>query len=111
MSQSNIITICVCDLGILKPYNISIKARSNKHADAEYRAIYKKGRLVSHDIRIYMGNAFRSLNTLIVHELIHAWQEENGVNEIHGKDFRYIARELSKKYKLPDIYIPGVDID
>ena len=97
-------------LGIQKPYKIVLKP-SLKNA-AEYYAMYRKEKLVSHLIRINVGNLAhdtRDLNTLIVHEFIHAWQEEKELTEIHGEYFKQMAKILSKEFNLPNIYIKGTD--
>ena len=97
-------------LELKKPYKIVLKP-SLRYA-AEYYAMYRKEKLVSHLIRINVGNLAhdtRDLNTLVVHEFIHAWQEEIGLTEIHGYYFKKMAKILAEEFMLPNIYIKGTD--
>lgn len=100
-------------LGLKKPVNLRIVTRKNRFADAEYEAEYsdKTGKLKEHQITIYYKNNCRDLDTLIAHELIHAWQEENKKTEIHGKYFIKYARKMEKDFNLKEIYIEGVDLN
>lgn len=99
-------------LGLKKPFDIQIKSRKHKNMDAAYWALNRKGKLVSHLIRVYTGNdSARSLECLIAHELIHAWQEENNILEIHGTKFIKMAEKIEYKFGISNIYIPGVDKD
>jgi Zn-dependent peptidase ImmA (M78 family) len=93
------------------PVEIVIKSKEKKNADANYWGMYnRKGILKSHLIHIYAGNqSERSLNSLIAHELIHAWQEEQGLKEIHGPEFIKLARNIEYDYDLENVYL--VDID
>lgn len=98
-------------LQIEKPYKIVIKPKL-KGNRGEYYGMYRKGRLVSHLIRVSLHDMqyeLRTLDTLIVHEFIHAWQEEKGISEIHGAEFRKMARSLGNVLNLENIYIRGVD--
>lgn len=101
-------------LRLEKPFQIQLKSRKNKNQDAAYWAIYQDGgdgELSSHLIRIYLGNnADRSVNSLIAHELIHAWQEENLIKEIHGQEFRTMSAQVSRRFSLKNVYIPERDI-
>ncbi len=98
-------------LGLKKPFSVEIKSRKKKDCDAAYWGLYnEKGNLKSHLIRVYLGNnSNRSLETLIAHELIHAWQEEKGLKEIHGPEFIKMARKMEYKFCLSNIYIPEID--
>lgn len=110
MPHDNIIEKCVEILGITRPYSIRIYSKSKEDADALYIARYSKARKnLTHEIRIYLGDNYRSLETLIVHEFIHAWQEEMGLTENHGKYFKKLAKELGILFDLPDIYLKGID--
>lgn len=106
-----IIAKCVRILGLERPFDIQIKSRRHKSMDAAYWGLRtESGKLQSHLIRVYLGNEeSRSLDTLIAHELIHAWQEENKLKEIHGVTFRYWAEKLEYIFGLEGIYIPGTD--
>lgn len=100
-------------LGLKKPVNLRIVTRKNRFADAEYEAEYsdKTGKLKEHLITVYYKNNSRDLDTLIAHELIHAWQEENKKQETHGKYFKKYARKMEKQFGLHEIYIDGVDLE
>lgn len=107
----NLIRQTIGFLGIQKPYKIVLKPTLKGNA-AEYYEMRRKGRLVSHLIRISIDNLQtdrRCLDTLIAHEFIHAWQAENDIVEIHGKQFRKMARGLGNVLGLEDIYIRGID--
>ena len=114
-----LIDYCVEWLGLEKPYTIKLNSKGKKSASAEYRASYNRGDiLVSHQINIYLGNQdtdSRDIETLIAHELIHAYQEEHNIIEIHGDDFASIAEMLTftlnaAGFQIGQIYIPGTDI-
>jgi hypothetical protein len=98
-------------LGLKKPVNIRIINRKNKWADADYEAEYsdKTGKLKEHLITIYYKDNCRDFDTLVAHELIHAWQEENKKAETHGKYFIKYARKMEKEFGLTEIYLPDVD--
>jgi len=98
-------------LKLEKPVTIKIVTKPYKLADAEYRPRYNKhGELKSHNIWIYLCDNHREFNTLLAHELIHAWQEENSKTEIHGKYFRKYAKKMEKDFNLKEIYIPDIDV-
>ena len=114
-----LIDYCVEWLALEKPYTIKLNSKGKKSASAEYRASYNRGgELVSHQITIYLGNQdtdSRDIETLIAHELIHAYQEEHGWTEIHGDDFADIAEMLAFTLEaagiyVGNIYIAGVDV-
>lgn len=100
-------------LGLKKPVNLRIITRKNKWADAEYEPDYsdKTGKLKQHLITVYYKDNTRDFETLIAHELIHAWQEENKAQETHGKHFIKYARKMEKHFGLSEIYIPDIDLD
>ena len=114
-----LIDLTVEYLGLFKPYTIKLNSRGKKSASAEYRASYSRGgTLVSHQITIYLDNQpqdSRDIETLIAHELIHAYQEEKGITEIHGQDFIDVAGLLTMYLQtagiyVGNIYIEGVDV-
>ena len=114
-----LIDYCVEWLALEKPYTIKLNSKGKKSASAEYRASYNRGgELVSHQITIYLGNQdtdSRDIETLIAHELIHAFQEEHNIIEIHGDDFIDVAGLLSMYLEtagiyVGNIYIAGVDV-
>lgn len=101
-------------LEIKNPVEIQIRSKKKKNMEAGYWGLYAEdGELKSHLIRIYGFQTYRPTYTLIAHELIHAWQEENGINEIHGPEFKRMAYELSTECVIPTpgIYIPELDLD
>lgn len=101
-------------LGLKCPYTIKLKSKESRDTAAYWTMVNDHGILDYHLIHIYMGNlrykGERDLETLIAHELIHAWQAENNLDEIHGPGFIKIAAKMSEKFELPRIYIPEVDI-
>lgn len=100
-------------LGLKKPVNLRIVTRKNRWADAEYEGEYsdKTGKLIGHNITIYFKDNSRDFETLIAHELIHAWQEEHKKTETHGKFFVKYAKKMEKAFNLTEIYLPDVDAE
>lgn len=98
-------------LGLKKPVNLRIVTRKNRFADAEYEPEYsdKTGKLKEHCITVYYKNNTRDLDTLIAHELIHAWQEENKAQETHGPAFIKYAKKMEQHFNLREVYIEGID--
>lgn len=97
-------------LNLKKPVTIRVLPKSNKWADADYEAEYsERGKLLEHIITIYTKGLQRDFNTLIAHELIHAWQEEKKLSETHGPAFIKYARKMEKDFGLQNIYDPEVD--
>lgn len=110
-----LIDLSVEYLGLEIPYTIKLNSKGKKSASAEYRASYNRGDiLISHQITIYLGNQdtdSRDIETLIAHELIHAYQEEHNINEIHGDDFAEIAGLLSRYLETAGIYVGNIYIE
>lgn len=97
------------ELEIRKPVDIRLSTRKSKISGL-YDPIYSdSGRLKSHKITIWLDKDNRPLKTLIAHELIHAWQEENKCEDIHGESFRELALYLETRFKLRDIFDPELD--
>ena len=98
-------------LGLKKPVNLRIITKKNRWADAEYEGDYsdKTGKLIGHNITVYFKDNSRDFETLVAHELIHAWQEENKKSETHGPAFIKYARKMEKHFNLREIYLPDVD--
>lgn len=101
-------------LGLKSPVELTLKTKSNKHSDAVYLPKFSnKGNLKAHKIVVFLGNldvnAKRTLNELIAHELIHAWQQENNIAEFHGVNFVLQAIRLDEKFDLPNIYLAELD--
>lgn len=98
-------------LRLQKPVEIQIRTKTKKTTEAAYWGLYNEaGELKSHLIRVYGLNPERGLQTLIAHELIHAWQEENGIKEIHGPNFQYYAERMNYWYNIKDVYLKDVDL-
>ena len=82
---------------------------------AEYVAIYSDNEeFESHEITIWLDgleNQDRDFNAIVAHELIHAWQQERGLREIHGFAFRATAAKLELEFfpLLNGIYDPEID--
>ena len=97
-------------LQLKKPITLRIIPRINPECDAEYEAEYtERGKLCEHVITVYTKNPTRDFDVLIAHELIHAWQEEKKLTEIHGPAFIKRARKMEKDFGLREIYIDGID--
>ena len=100
-------------LGLKKRINLQIITKKNRWADAEYEPEYseKSGKLIAHNITIYLKDNIRDFETLLAHELIPAWQEENKKSETHGEYFIKYARKMEKEFNLSEIYIEGTDLE
>ena len=100
-------------LGLKKPVNLRIVTRKNRFADAEYEPEYsgKTGKLKEHKITIFVKDNSRNFDTLLAHELIHAWQEEHKKTETHGKLFIKYAKKMEEHFNLTEIYLPDVDLE
>lgn len=99
-------------LGLRYPVEITIKTRLHKKMDGYHIPVYsdKTGNLRYHKIVIYITNISRPFYTVLAHELIHAWQEENSKrDEFHGKQFQKIASKMCAKFALERIYVPECD--
>jgi hypothetical protein len=98
-------------LGLTKPVVVRVKTRANKHYDGLYVGRYsdRTGKLLEHKITIHVTENSRPFDTLLAHELIHAWREENKKTEFHGKHFRRLAKAMGEHFSLDEIYIKGVD--
>lgn len=109
--MQNLIHDTIRFLQLKKPYKIVLKPSLKGNA-AEYYSMMRKNKLVSHLIRVSVDNLQydrRDLNTLIVHEFIHAWQAERGITEIHGPEFQTMAKFMACNLNMNSIYIPGID--
>lgn len=104
----------LCELlNLTKPVEIKlVMYRKSRDWSAIYKPKYNDcGALIKHCITISLEKTLdRSMEALIAHELIHAWQEENSVADYHGKPFQKMARKISRSYpRLTDIYISNLD--
>ena len=95
-------------LGLTKPVNLTYTTRNPKKWDAFYLPQYKGDKLTRHNVTISV-HSHRNHETLLMHELIHAWQEENKKTEIHGKHFRKLAKRAEKTFSLTGVYLKGTD--
>ena len=101
-------------LGLKSPVELTFKTKSNKHSDALYLPKFSnRGNLKAHKITVFLGNqdanSRRTLDELIAHELIHAWQQENNIQEFHGLNFVLQAVRMQEKFGLPNIYLAELD--
>ena len=97
-------------LELKKPVTLRLIPKCGRDFDAEYEPEYnERGKLCEHIITVYTKNSDRDFNTLIAHELIHAWQEENKKHETHGPAFIKYARKMEKDFGLREVYLPDVD--
>ena len=112
--------IAELDLELKHKINFEFKPGSHKWMRAYHEAkINSRGKLKSHKIVVYMGDVeteTRDLMTILIHELIHAWQTEqiayNGANpemQDHGIEFIEIAEHLRDIYGYINIYDPELD--
>jgi hypothetical protein len=98
-------------LGLTKPVVVRINSRSHMAWDGYYLPRYNgKGKLTEHRITLYLQDQSRDFNTILAHELIHAWQEEHNKTECHGWHFKRIAKKMGKHFDLSSVYIKGTDI-
>lgn len=100
-------------LKLKKSYRLIIVPKLTSKNRAEYTGRFKKGVLYMHDIYITMQgmqNEARSLETLVVHEFIHAWQQEKGHTDIHGKSFKRKAKQLGLVFNMSNIYLKDIDV-
>jgi hypothetical protein len=94
-------------LGLKYPVEVRLCFRDSPN-DAEYIPRFNgRGDLKRHVIKLFIAeNNNRDFETLIIHELIHAYQEENKIVEIHGKSFAKMAARFPD---YPEVYIPEID--
>ena len=98
-------------LGLKLPITVTIKTRRNRDCDALYLPHYsdRTGKLIGHKVTIYTVGVSRSFETLLAHELIHAWQEEARLAEFHGPKFAEWAEILEREFGLQEIYLQEID--
>lgn len=111
MSPMQLLNTTIKRLGLKLPISITIKTRKGKDCDALYVPHYsdRTGKLIGHKITIYTVDTSRSFDTLLVHELIHAWQEEVRLAEFHGPEFQRWAKTLETEFNLQEIYLQEID--
>lgn len=99
-------------LNLEKPIKIVFSKKPHASWDACYTPRFTKwGEVKSHHIKIYNNpERERDIATLIAHELIHAWQEENQVDDVHGKPFQKMAKKIRREFPgFRDIYRKDLD--
>lgn len=99
-----------------RPVKFIIRKKFSNKFVAQHQAFTLDDVVCQHIITINMGNVIlgsgdgeRDLETLIVHELIHAWQSERGYNDKHGKTFQRKVKQVAGKLGMPRLYIKTVD--
>lgn len=101
-------------LNLKHDVNVKLSRKRNTECVAEYLPDYDDGgNLIGHNITIYireLADDVRPFDTILAHELIHAWQEEKGFEEIHGPHFQKMAAKIGKTYRLKNIYVRGADV-
>lgn len=106
----NLIHDLIDYLGLEFPVYVEFRTIARKGYNAYYMPKYsKKEKVNGHIIKINMKDSDRDIDTLVAHEMIHAWQEENKYKDTHGKSFRKMAAKVSKAFDIKDIYIKDVD--
>jgi hypothetical protein len=101
-------------LELKSPVELTFKTKSNKHDDAFYLPKFNnRGNLKAHKIVVFLGNqdvnSARTVDELVAHELIHAWQQENKIQEFHGPNFIMQAIAMKHAFDLPNIYLAELD--
>lgn len=109
--MDNLIQRTASFLNIQRPFKLELVSKSHKTDCGSYWAIYsQKKRNLSHLIRVYIKDSPRSVDSIIAHEFVHAWQEEQGYMGVHTPEFIQMARRLSIHLSIPLIYDPEYDI-
>jgi IS1 family transposase len=106
----NFINDAIEVLELKKQVFIKFKFKSSNDSEGEYLPSYTNGKLKTHKITIYCRDNTRTIQSLVLHELIHAKQEEMGISEIHGKVFKKWALILSHKFNIDGVYLPEFDL-
>lgn len=98
-------------LGLELPVFVEFRTIHKKAYDAYYMPKYsRKGNINGHIIKINLINNDRDIDTLLAHEMVHAWQEENGKTDTHGKSFIKMARKVEKTFSLKRVYDSEIDV-
>lgn len=108
-------------LGIKKDVEICLHTlKTKKAAMAEHTYSYYNGKVLRHWITVYLSakskHRTHSLEWFLAHEMLHAWQAENGMlSENHGPEFRKMADflfiEINKRGFSIDMALYDMDID
>lgn len=75
----------------------------------EYVALWHGDTLVGHSVYIVRRSIYRPADSLIAHELIHAWQQEMELEEMHGPHFQEMAARIQHRFGIHNIYMKGTD--
>lgn len=115
----DLLDTCVRFLHIKGRIHITFTDKKNNYAVADHIGLWK-GKKLEHHINFYNRNAridSRSVDTLLAHELIHAWQAENNKGIVsHGADFQLKAHFLTgflkgNGFHVGTIYNPEIDAE
>lgn len=120
--MQNLISKTIEFLNIKQPVRIILHTDAGKETVAAWCYFTRRGNKINyHKIDIYLPNIVSSeycLNSVIVHELIHASQHEENQNlaTYHGIDFSSKSAKVTKYlkdfgYSLPDVFNPLTDTD
>src|SRR5574343_480785 len=121
MYIEKLIRDCIKVLGLKAPVDIRIlSSMPNRYKTAkglQYSWVDNNQKIKRHVIYISLDTDARSFNTIVVHELIHAWQAEyRGIDSpAHDKSFQNVALTMlgylvSEGYDIQDtIYDRTVD--
>lgn len=87
----------------------ALKEWDNIAAAHEYWLTDSGDKITEHEITIIWPVTDRTIETLIIHEIIHAWQVENDHPHGHDNGFIRIARALERATGISRIYDPEFD--
>lgn len=96
-------------LNLKLPVKFVFEEKENDSAGYYIPLYSKKGLLRKHKIFINMLDCGRSFESLIAHEMIHAWQEENRKKDCHGKSFIKMSQHIQNVLKIEGIFDPECD--
>lgn len=99
---------------VIDPENSELKYKKAKDALGHYyyMKVTERDEPMYHLIIIYLYNfTDEALESIIAHELIHAWQAETGflLEEQHGTGFISAAEAVEREFGITGIYRPTVD--
>lgn len=104
-------------LGLNKPYDIRIKSKRHDWAAGFCEQHTRKGKIVKHIVTVYIPTAMDSeytLESVIAHELIHAWQAEQGYlteGNYHGVEFQEMSEDITDTFGIANIFCEATDVD
>lgn len=97
------------ELNLKLPIKFVLEEKDNSTAGYYIPLYSKKGIIRKHKIFINMLDGGRSFESLIAHEMIHAWQEENRKKDCHGKSFIKMSQHIQNVLKIEGIFDPECD--